>query len=59
LTLKNGPPSHDTFRRVFALLNFEEFQQAFTTWTQEVKKNLKIEGQDQICIDGKRPYEAV
>ena len=53
LTLKNGPPSHDTFRRVFAILNFEKFQHAFTTWTQEVKKNLKLKGQDQICIDGK------
>ena len=53
LTLKNGTPSHDTFRRVFTLLNFKVFQKAFTSWTQEIKTNLNITEQDQICIDGK------
>ena len=53
LDLKNGTPSHDTFRRVFTLLDFESFQEVFTTWTAEVKRALKIKTPDQICIDGK------
>jgi hypothetical protein len=52
LTLKGGIPSHDTFRRIFCILKFEEFQTIFFSWTQEIKKKLKIK-QDQICIDGK------
>ena len=52
LKLPNGILSHDTFRRVFCLLNFESFQKAFINWTEEVRKQLKIE-KDQICIDGK------
>ena len=53
LTLKNGPPSHDTFRRVFSLLNFEKFQEIFVAWTAEVRKTLGIKSPDQICVDGK------
>lgn len=50
----SGPsPSHDTFRRVFCLLDFEEFQRGFASWSHEVKEALDIE-EDQICIDGKR-----
>ena len=53
LELKNGPPSHDTFRRVFCILDFERFQKVFFQWTQEIRKHLNIKAQDQICIDGK------
>src|SRR5215210_7980832 len=31
--LPNGIPSHDTFRRVFCLVDPEEFQRGFTSWT--------------------------
>jgi predicted transposase YbfD/YdcC len=52
LTLKGGIPSHDTFRRIFCILDFEQFQKIFINWAQEIKKNLGIK-KDQICIDGK------
>lgn len=47
--LPNGP-SHDTFARVFALLNPEEFQQNFLSWIKSIS-NL-TEG-EVIAIDGK------
>jgi predicted transposase YbfD/YdcC len=52
LQLKNGIPSHDTFRRVFCVLDFITFQKIFIQWTSEIRKTLKIKS-DQICIDGK------
>lgn len=33
LGLPNGIPSHDTFRRVFMLIDPETFEQRFTAWT--------------------------
>ena len=36
LSLPNGIPSHDTFGRVFARLDPQQFQQAFVTWIQAV-----------------------
>ena len=52
LDLKNGVPSHDTFRRIFCILEFDEFQKFFIKWTSEIRKKLNIKN-DQICIDGK------
>jgi hypothetical protein len=34
LALPNGIPSHDTFRRVFCLLDPEAFQQSFADWAR-------------------------
>lgn len=50
LDLPNGVPSHDTFGRVFARLNAEQFQQCFLTWIQAVSEVTR--GQ-VIAIDGK------
>lgn len=50
LELPGGIPSHDTFGRVFALLNAEQFQRGFGAWMQEVCQRLGGEG---IAIDGK------
>lgn len=51
LELPNGIPSHDTFNRVFSLINPKAFQQCFTEWVQSVAQVTK--GQI-INIDGKR-----
>lgn len=59
LKLKNGVPSHDTFRRVFGLIDKDELQDATVQFLlanlQEIKRSLKIKdtGLRQICIDGK------
>jgi predicted transposase YbfD/YdcC len=50
LVLEHGIPSHDTFRRVFALLDKEQFQEGFMSWIQALVKVLP--GQ-VIAIDGK------
>jgi predicted transposase YbfD/YdcC len=50
LELPNGIPSHDTFGRVFARLDAEQFQQCFLTWIQAVSEVTR--GQ-VIAIDGK------
>jgi predicted transposase YbfD/YdcC len=49
LELPNGIPSHDTFGRVFALLDTEAFQSCFVAWTRSLVGD--IEG--VIAIDGK------
>jgi predicted transposase YbfD/YdcC len=51
LELPNGVPSHDTFRRVFARLDPQQFQQAFLDWVRGVTKLTKGE---VIAIDGKQ-----
>ena len=50
LELPNGIPSHDTFGRVFARLNAEQFQACFLAWIQAVSEVTR--GQ-VIAIDGK------
>jgi len=59
IPLQHGIPSHDTFRRVFALINPEQLQKATVFFLIEnmtkIKKSLKISDGDTriICIDGK------
>jgi predicted transposase YbfD/YdcC len=50
LALPHGIPSHDTFRRVFAILNTEQFRTCFVEWIQAVDK--LTEGQ-VVAVDGK------
>jgi len=50
LELPNGIPSHDTFNRLFARLNPEQFQANFLKWTMAVNN---IIGTQVIAIDGK------
>ncbi|MBI5935204.1 MAG: ISAs1 family transposase [Chloroflexi bacterium] len=50
LDLPNGIPSHDTFGRVFAMIDAQEFQLAFWEWVCAV--NELIQGQ-VVNIDGK------
>jgi len=51
LELPNGIPSHDTFGRVFSMIDAEQFQLAFFEWVWAV--NDIIQGQI-INIDGKQ-----
>lgn len=59
LTLKHGIPSHDTFRRVFSLVDTGQLQKATVAFLMDnlhaIKKALDIkeDGYRQICVDGK------
>jgi predicted transposase YbfD/YdcC len=50
LELPHGPPSDDTYRRVFAALDAEEFQICFMDWIEAVEELTR--GQ-VIAVDGK------
>ena len=50
LSLPNGIPSHDTFRRVFERLDPEEFQRCFLGWIEALHEAT---GRQVVAIDGK------
>jgi len=50
LELPNGIPSHDTFNRVFARLDPQEFRSGFMGWIRAVSEVI---GGQVIAIDGK------
>lgn len=50
LDLKNGIPSHDTFGRVFALIDPEQFEACFVSWIQAI---AKLTNGEIIALDGK------
>jgi predicted transposase YbfD/YdcC len=49
LDLPNGIPSHDTFGRVFALIDPKQFEASFVQWVQGLSRTVK----GVIAIDGK------
>lgn len=51
LELPNGIPSHDTFGRVFAAINPEEFEKSFMEWVKTIHE--LTQGQ-VIALDGKQ-----
>ena len=58
LKLENGIPSHDTFRRVFSLIDPQQLEKATVLFLIEnmdaIKKSLGIKTPvRQLCIDGK------
>ena len=58
LTLEHGAPSHDTFSRVFRLLDPDAFEKAFRRFMKTFGKTAKIKG--VVALDGKslrRAYE--
>ncbi len=50
LDLEYGVPSHDTFNRVFSLIDPEAFNGCFIDWTQAINEAV---GGDMIAFDGK------
>ena len=50
LELPNGIPSHDTFSRVFALIEPQQFPEGFLSWINSIVKELKLE---VVAIYGK------
>lgn len=50
LSLPNGIPSHDTFNRVFGLIQPAEFAACFQSWTQALRQAVAGE---LIALDGK------
>lgn len=50
LNLHNGIPSHDTFNRVFALLDPKQFLDCFLRWTQSLRQAV---AQEIVALDGK------
>jgi predicted transposase YbfD/YdcC len=49
MVLKNGTPSHDTFNRLFRLLDPTQFESAFRRWTSSVVSALG----GLLAVDGK------
>jgi predicted transposase YbfD/YdcC len=50
LKLENAIPSHDTFERIFAMIDPKEFEKCFILWVKEVNRLTKSE---TVSIDGK------
>jgi predicted transposase YbfD/YdcC len=50
LDLSNGVPSHDTFGRVFSLIDPKQFQESFALW---MRACVELSGGRVIAIDGK------
>ena len=50
LSLPNGIPSHDTFGRVFSLLQPEAFEDCFRSWVASIREMIPGE---IIAVDGK------
>jgi predicted transposase YbfD/YdcC len=57
LPLENGIPSHDTFNRVFMLIDAGLFERCFRAWTAELSLSLNVindcQEKELIAIDGK------
>ena len=50
LQLPHGIPSHDTFGRIFGLIDPEQFESAFRRWVSSILPAL---GAEIVAIDGK------
>jgi predicted transposase YbfD/YdcC len=51
--LPNGVPSHDTFDRIFRLLDPEQLLPALQRWLDDLAADVHMHKHDQIAIDGK------
>jgi predicted transposase YbfD/YdcC len=53
LDLPNGIPSHDTFRRVFALLDPEPLGNCLVAWAEALRQKTPISNEEVVAMDGK------
>jgi predicted transposase YbfD/YdcC len=51
LELPNGIPSHDTFGRVFELINPDEFRRSFLEWVKAIQKLTNREDMSRVRKD--------
>ena len=51
LKLPNGIPSHDTFSRVFGLINPTDFERCFISW---IKAAIRVTDGEVVAVDGKQ-----
>lgn len=56
LELPHGIPSHDTFNRVFAALDPEQFLESFMRWTQSLRAAV---AEEIVALDGKALRRAI
>lgn len=56
LEMPHGPPSHDTIRRVFSLLDQDTFAESLSQWLQRLRVCQPTGKQElcQVAIDGKQ-----
>ena len=52
LNLPDGIPTHDSFGRVFVLLDAQQFQNSFLEWTRTVSQVID---QEIVALGGKTP----
>ena len=50
LRLPGGIPSHDTFRRVFSLIDPGQFAECFRAWSESLRRAVS---QEIVALDGK------
>ena len=53
LELPGGIPSHDTFRRVFALLDPQQLEKCLVSWSEQLRARTDVNGEEVIALDGK------
>jgi len=56
LTLPHGIPSHDTFNRVFAAIDPDQFLESFLLWTQSIREAIP---EEIVALDGKALRRAI
>lgn len=50
LELPGGIPSHDTYRRIYLIMDPQELNSRFATWMKDISEHLQIK---QVAFDGK------
>ena len=59
LAVPGGPPSHDTFNRVFQMLDPAAFADSFARWTERLRGTLPTGGCEIVALDGKAARRAL